>query len=270
MNRLLKISRYLNHHRLESSQSSWVREQYAVLSTALKIARIERADKKVICNACGWSGQQFLDFHSGYDHVYRNAICAGCLSHPRHRSYNFVIKNIFASIGASKKIRVLHFAPELQIEQLLRAFPQVDYLSVDIDYRRAMRREDITALSFPDNAFDVIICIHVFEHIDNDKRAMQEVCRVLKPGGVALLDVPIDETRSETFEDPTITDPAERTKAYWQWDHVRLYGNDYGQKLAAAGFEVEKRYLIKELGEEAVKRHGLEVVPNYICRKRQQ
>lgn len=267
MRRLIQVSRYLNHHHLESNQLSWFGTQYTVLSTALKIARIEGADKQVICNACGWTGKRFLDFHSGYDHVYQNAVCGGCLSHPRHRSYSFVIKSLFSNLDSSKKIRVLHFAPEPQVEQLLRAYPQVDYLSVDIDYRKAMRREDITALSFSDNAFDVIICIHVFEHIDNDRKAMQEVFRVLKPGGIALLDVPIDETCDETFEDPSITDPQERTKAYWQWDHVRLYGNDYGRKLMSAGFEVEKHYLIRELGEEVIRRHGLEVTPNYVCRK---
>jgi len=219
---------------------------------------------------CGWTGRRFLDFHSGYGHVYEKAICGGCLSHPRHRSYDFVIRNIFSRLSASGKSRVLHFAPESQLEQRLRAHPQVDYLSVDIDYRKAMRKEDVTALSFPDNTFDVIVCIHVFEHIDNDEKAMREVFRVLKPDGVALLDVPIDETREETFEDPTIVDPAERTKAYWQWDHVRLYGNDYGCKLEAAGFTVEKRYLIRELGEEVIKWNGLEVTPNYICRKSMQ
>lgn len=267
MHRLLRISRYLNHHQLQSGQSSWLGQQYKILSTALKIVRVEGADKHVVCNACGWTGSQFLDFHSGYGHVYRNAICAGCLSHPRHRSYNFVIKDLFSKLDMAKKIRVLHFAPEPQIEKLLRAYPQVDYLSVDIDYRRAMRKEDITALSFSDNTFDVIICIHVFEHINNDKKAMQEVCRVLKPGGLALLDVPIDESRDVTYEDATIVDPVERTNAFWQWDHVRLYGNDYGQKLQAAGFDVERRYLIRELGEAVVRQHGLEVTPNYVCRK---
>jgi len=266
MNRLLKISRYLNHHRLQSGRYSWIGQQYQLISTALTVARVEKATG-VRCNACGWVGERFLDFHSGYGHIYKNAICAGCLSHPRHRSYSYVISNIFSQMDLSKKTKVLHFAPELQIEQLLRANSQVDYLSVDIDYRRAMRREDITALSFADNAFDLIVCIHVFEHIVNDKKAMQEGFRVLKPGGIALLDVPIDETRDETFEDPSITDPVERTKAYWQWDHVRLYGNDYGHKLRDVGFTVEKRYLIQELGESVVATHGLEVTPNYICRK---
>jgi len=115
--------------------------------------------------------------------------------------------------------------------------------------------------------FDVVICIHVFEHIDNDRSAMREICRVLKPGGIALLDVPIDETRDETFEDPSIIDPVERTKAYWQWDHVRLYGKDYARKLRDAGFTVEERQLIRELGEAVIIENGLEVAPSFICSK---
>jgi len=112
-----------------------------------------------------------------------------------------------------------------------------DYLSVDIDGSKAMRRADITKLDFPDNHFDAIVCNHVLEHVPSDRLAMSELYRVLKPdGGWASLQVP--RTESLTDEDPAIIDPQERLKRFNQEDHVRLYGKDYFDRLREAGFRV--------------------------------
>jgi SAM-dependent methyltransferase len=266
--RLMRASSYANYNRLSTGRYSKLSTAAILAAGALEAwSSSSKAGRSegVECNICHWHGRRFIDFHTGYGHVYRDAVCPSCFSHPRHRSYAFVLNEIFS--GTRNRQKVLHFAPEPQITHLLRAYGNIDYLSVDIDHRRAMRKEDILNLSFKDNAFDVIICIHVFEHIDEDEQAMREVYRVLKPNGIALLDVPIDWDRAQTYEDPTVTTPEARTREFWQWDHVRLYGRDYPNQLRAAGFVVEERQYINALGETAAVRYGLELMPSFVCSK---
>jgi SAM-dependent methyltransferase len=266
--RLMRVSNYANYNRLSTGRYSKFGAAAILAAGALEAwSSSSRSDrnKNVECNICRWRGRRFIDFHTGYGHVYRDAMCPVCFSHPRHRSYAFVLNQLFS---AGRRIgKVLHFAPEPQIVQLLRTYRNIDYLSVDIDHRRAMRKEDILNLSFPENSFDVIICIHIFEHIDDDAKAMKEVYRVLKPNGIALLDVPIDWEREQTYEDPAVTTPEARTREFWQWDHVRLYGRDYPSKLRATGFSVEESTYIHALGEAMIRRHGLELMPSFVCYK---
>lgn len=99
-----------------------------------------------------------------------------------------------------------------------------------------MVRMDITQIDFPDNSFDVIYCSHVLEHVVDDRQAMQEFYRVLRPGGWAVLLVPI--TADQTFEDPAIVSPQDRLQMFGQADHVRRYGPDFVDRLKDAGFEV--------------------------------
>jgi SAM-dependent methyltransferase len=98
---------------------------------------------------------------------------------------------------------------------------------------------DVTELPFGDASFDVIICSHVFEHVPDDTTAMSELLRVLAPTGWAILDAPVDDSRQLTDEDPSVTSASQRRKRLGQWDHVRLYGRDYPDRLRAAGLEVD-------------------------------
>ena len=127
---------------------------------------------------------------------------------------------------------------------------------------------DVHDIPFDDNSFDVIMCNHVLEHVEDDHKVMSEFFRVMKKGGWGIFQVPIDTSREETFDDPSITDPKEREKYYWQADHVRLYGNDYGKKLAAVGFDVIEDNFINELSQKEVERYALpkgELI--YYCKK---
>ena len=164
-------------------------------------------------------------------------------------------------------IRLLHFAPEASLTALLRSYKNVDYLSVDINPAHAMQKEDITKLSFPDKSFDRVLCIHVLEHIEDDRKAMSEILRVLKSDGCAILDVPIDYGREQTYEDASIQTPEARTKAFWQGDHVRLYGRDFSQRLEAAGFAVQEDPYFDSLGQDVISRHGLQPTPFFLCTK---
>lgn len=269
MQKLLRVARHTRHHAITTNKSAAIPKWGQLISGILDARSAYKSvadNQRVECNLCGWSGNHFVDFHVGYDYVFEKSVCPQCFSHPRHRSYKYTLDRIISEFP-QEKIKVLHFAPERIITELLMNNPKIDYLSVDIDHRRAMRKEDITKLSFKDNQFDLIMCIHVLEHIDDDKKAMQELLRVLKPNGKALLDVPIDATRTITYEDKNITTPEARTKAFWQWDHVRLYGLDFPSKLREAGFTVIEDNHIKQKGAEIIRQQGLEETTNYIGTK---
>lgn len=166
-----------------------------------------------------------------------NARCPVCGSLERHRLvwlYLIERTNLLTEHPSPKKL--LHIAPEHIIAKRLRPELGIDYLSADLTSRQAMIQMDITDIPMPDDAFNVIICNHVLEHIVADSTAIQEVFRVLEPGGWALLQVPIKgET---TIEDPSVQTPEERLRVFGQRDHVRRYGRDYPNRLMTAGFNV--------------------------------
>jgi SAM-dependent methyltransferase len=194
-----------------------------------------------------------------------DVICPGCELHERHRALWLYLEhrtNLF-----SAHLRVLHFAPEPVLQERLAAQPNLDYLSADLDSPTAMAQFDITRIPYADDAFDVILCSHVLEHVPDDRLAMRELLRVLSPTGWALLLVPIDRSRPETYEDPAVVTPEERARAYWQHDHVRLYGRDFAERLRAAGFAVTVDPYIRELDEETSRRHGLAGHDMFVCRK---
>ena len=144
-----------------------------------------------------------------------------------------------------RPVRLLHLAPEYCIYRRLSAAPGVSYCAGDFEARRyAFARGivglDATALPYPDSRFDAVLANHVLEHVGDDWRALAEIRRVLRPGGFAILQVPVAQRLAVTREDPSIVDPEEREAAYGQWDHVRLYGLDYPSRLEKAGFEVHE------------------------------
>lgn len=204
----------------------------------------------VLCNICGWEGNEFHAFDSGEGRQTEKTMCPECFSQPRHRSNYILLEETFPT---DRPIKVLHFAPELCMASYFLSLENVEYLSVDLDPERAMQKEDITNLSFPDNSFDFIYCSHILEHVPDENKAMKELYRVLKPGGFSIIDVPIDYNREITYEDSTIVSPQDRAKEYWQWDHVRLYGKDFGKKLENVGFSIEYNQSIKELGWKPIK-----------------
>jgi SAM-dependent methyltransferase len=162
--------------------------------------------------------------------------------------------------------RLLHIAPEQCFHERFRKMKNLDYVTGDINSPIADHHFDLHDIPFPENSFDVIFCNHVLEHVRDDHRCMQELHRVLRPGGWAIMQVPVDYSRAETLEDPTLTTPEEREKYYWQKDHVRLYGRDYPQRLTQAGFSVEQNTLASQLSEaERYRLQRKEVL--YVCRK---
>lgn len=184
-----------------------------------------------------------------------NAQCPCCGALERHRLIWIYFRertNLF-----SAKLKMLHVAPEGQLSKLLSGHPNITYLTADIVPGQAMVQMDITDIQYADNSFDVIYASHVLEHIPDDLKAMQELRRVLKPDGWAVLQVPI--IGESTIEDPNITSPDDREAIFGQHDHVRRYGRDgiYKQRLEKAGFIVFVDSYVRTLCEEKIKRYGL-------------
>lgn len=159
-------------------------------------------------------------------------------------------------LNPSKNIRLLHVAPEKNLQKVLKAFSKIKYISGDLNPLVADRKIDITNINFENDYFDFIICNHVLEHIVDDQKAMRELFRVLKPEGFAILQVPISKKAKETFEDFSITSPEERKIYFGQKDHVRIYGKDYKERLESVGFKVNLYDIKNDLSIQDVKKYG--------------
>ncbi|HTL10313.1 MAG TPA: methyltransferase domain-containing protein [Chitinophagaceae bacterium] len=207
--------------------------------------------KGFTCNFCGHQYERFVPEYpnknaapvlaqanviAGYG---KNVYCPHCMSKNRER----LLRAVFESDLPVKGKRILQFSPEKHLFRYLSAHASVTtadllpgfYKGIDKNVQQA----DATQLLQADNSFDVIVANHILEHIPNDTQAMQEMYRVLKPGGFAVLQVPFSETLHQTIEDPGIHDPVLQERRFGQHDHVRIYAlNDYIARLQSAGFTV--------------------------------
>jgi SAM-dependent methyltransferase len=208
-------------------------------------------DPEVECPCCGWHGDRFLGFSGRMD-----ARCPSCRSLERHRSLALYLKQE-TPLFSGQPIRLLHFAPEPSVVRLFRDQSNIDYVTTDLSMRHVSIRMDFTDLLFKNGVFDWVICSHVLEHIPDDRQALRELRRVMKPSGVAIIILPVDLDLATTKEDPEITTRMERARAFGQADHVRVCGRDYGNRIASEGFTVTERHYYEELPENEVRRYGL-------------
>ena len=220
--------------------------------------------KKVTCPICDISYRKFLPY--GRLKTRSNALCPDSLSLERHRLMWLYLNektNFFTA-----DLKVLHIAPEICFLDKFKAMKNLDYTTADLESPLADVKMDVHDIPFNENSFDVVFCNHVMEHVDDDIKAMSEIYRVMKPRGWAIIQSPQDYSREATLEDPSITDPKERERIYWQSDHVRLYGLDYGRRLEKAGFKVTEDKFVTQLPKETVKKFALpakEII--YFCEK---
>lgn len=188
---------------------------------------------------------------------YRYTLCPRCHSLDRERLIYYYIKNKTNILHSQKSIKLLHIAPERNLQKVFRASSNLKYISGDLNPLVADRKIDITNINFKDNYFDFIVGSHVLEHIQDDRKAMSELFRVLRIGGKAILQVPISKYNERTFEDFSIISQKEREKCFGQKDHVRIYGKDYKERLESVGFKVELYDIKKDLSIKDIKRFGL-------------
>ena len=223
-----------------------------IKSSWLEVRRFYYTGNRYECPVCGHHFRKMLS--GGFDLPvlkekqivgggYReNDVCPYCLSTDRDRLIYLYLK--YESDFFNQPQTVLHIAPEPALFRIfnkldnLHYFPATKYTE-GLYYGSGIQTADLLDLQFETGTFDWVICNHVLEHIPNDQLAMQEIFRVLKPWGQAILQVPYSPILKKTFEDPTITSRADREKYFGQFDHVRIYGTDYTSRLESAGFHVE-------------------------------
>ena len=235
----------------------------------------------------GKSFRMFLPY--GYGTQRNNVLSPSTLSLERHRLLWLYLQNetdFFQSelvsdspVTKNKRIKlrdaeinsalkVLHFAPEQEFYKRFKKQTNIDYTTTDLLSPLADVKADICNLPFEDNTYDIIFCNHVLEHIPDDTKAMQELYRVLKPGGMGIFQIPQDLSRATTFSDDTILDQKERAKIFGQYDHVRVYGRDYFDTLRSIGFKVVEEDYTNKIAPELVDKYCLakgEIIP--VCFK---
>lgn len=216
------------------------------------------------CNFCGAKLKEFT--YRGVDSEViqklkivpagrRQVTCPFCASYDRDRLLWLFLQH---RTDLTKVKTILHMAPEETIASKLRSFENIEYMSGDLDPALAMMKVDVTDIPFPDSHFDAILCNHVLEHVPDDSLAMRELLRVTKPGGWAVLQVPIGIKLDHTIEDIECHDEAERLARFGQIDHFRVYAKeDYVARLRKAGWQVEVVDLISEISEEDLRRLSL-------------
>jgi SAM-dependent methyltransferase len=194
-----------------------------------------------------------------------HARCPECGSLERHR-LDWVLFRDHTNLFDGKPKMMLHVAPERFLAVRLCQVRNLAYLSADLNSKRAAVCMDITQIKFPDDVFDVIYCSHVLEHIPNDRQAIAELYRVLKPDGWAVLQVPLSVAK--TYENPAIVAPEERKKHFGQWDHVRACGPDYIERMRAAGFAAQQIGATDLIQERDCNRMGIQTGRLiFFCRK---
>ncbi len=212
----------------------------------------------------GKSFRMFLPY--GYGTQRNNVLSPSTLSLERHRLLWLYLQNETDFFTAPKK--VLHFAPEQAFYSRFRQQKNLEYTTTDLLSPLADVKADICNLPFDDNTYDLILCNHVLEHIPDDTKAMQELYRVLKPGGMGIFQIPQDLSRATTYADDSILDPKERAAIFGQYDHVRVYGRDYFDKLRRIGFKVIEEDYTVTIHPELVEKYCLapgEIIP--VCYK---
>lgn len=225
-----------------------------VAGTGVKVMGLFYLGNAVTCPVCGHHYRSFLPY--GRINPRPNALCPNCLSLERHRLIWLYLKEKTGFFD--KPQQVLHIAPEACFIRRFERLHGDGYITADLESPLAKVKMDIHEMPLADNTFDVVLCNHVLEHVDSDLKAMQEIYRVLKPGGFAILQVPffypIPDT---TYEDFSITDPRAREKAFGQDDHVRMYGHDYPERIRAAGLTPIEDKFVMGLSAEEQQRYGL-------------
>ncbi|MEX2643136.1 MAG: class I SAM-dependent methyltransferase [Acetobacterales bacterium] len=233
------------------------RYHWAVRSWA---ARAVHRGSQRYCPCCDSRVRRFRPY--GQD-PRADARCPVCGALERHRLLALLLRRrseLLDGLG-----QVLHVAPEGPVERVLRGAVRNRYVSIDLAPEHVMAQADITRLPFRDASFDAVYCSHVMEHVPDDRTALAEMRRVLRPGGWAVFQVPV--RGDTTVEDPSVTDPEERLRLFGQRDHVRIYGHDFANRLAQARFRVRVERPQYDLPSEAVERYAL--LPDeeiFLCR----
>lgn len=220
---------------------SWLQRTAGWAVPVMGLAYVGRGRE---CPMCGAKRRKFLPY--GYVTSREDALCPSCLSLERHRLIWLWLERHSSLFDSHPTL--LHIAPEVSLMCHFKRHYKghTGYITADLESPLADMHFDVQHIPMKDRSVDVVICNHLLEHVEDDAMALNELYRIMRPGGWGIMLVPEDRSRAVTFEDDTITDPKERTRLFGQYDHRRLYGRDYDDRLRRAGFEVE-RIAVEEL-----------------------
>jgi SAM-dependent methyltransferase len=221
----------------------------AARALRLRLRLLRHRGDRVHCPLCGHSFDTFKDAPNR-----PNAVCWRCGAQERHRAQWLLLRQRPELLRHAESL--LHLAPEWSLRRQLAATPGLRYVTADLHDPAADLKLDLQATRLPDASFDAVICSHVLEHVPDDHAAMYELRRITRRW--CLVMVPLDLGRARTLEDPAITTPQERERAYWQHDHVRLYAPDIEQRLRKASFQIERIEPEREFGAATMTRCRLE------------
>jgi Methyltransferase domain len=197
-----------------------------------------------------------------------NSTCPYCGSTDRERLLYSYFKDKTNLFKLNKRINLLHIAPEKNLQKKLKENKFISYYGADLNSPLATIRLDIRKTKFANDFFDVIVCSHVLEHINEDKMAMEEIYRILKKGGWSILQVPISHKLPTTIEDPSVKNPEERFILFGQKDHVRIYGKDYAQRLKKVGFKVTVDNFAAKMNQDDRKKNLINKEEDiFLCKK---
>ena len=196
---------------------------------------------------------RFLSY--GYKKIRKNALCPGTLSLERHRLLWLYLEKETNFLNSN--LKVLHVAPEQVFYKKFKKLKNWEYFTFDLNSPIADIKGDLTSTNFKDESFDLIICNHVLEHIEDDKSALNEIYRILKFNGISILQVPINVKRENTFEDLSINSEIKREEYFGQYDHVREYGLDFKDRVEKAGFKLKMINYSKKISQDLIIKYGL-------------
>ena len=226
---------------------------YSYLKWHERFALIKNFGFRYKCPFCGYHAKKMLPIGADFKVIYekeivgcgkRNAECLKCKSTDKERLVYTYLQSINFFDNPNKT--VLHMAPEPNLSKQFFKHKFKEYVCGDFFapgyenvYPSYVKNINILDIPYSKEYFDVVICNHVLEHIEEDLQGMSEIYRVLKRGGFAILQVPISFKLKKTYEDSKIINPKEREEAFGQHDHVRIYGLDYFDRLKKIGFDTE-------------------------------
>ncbi len=235
-------------------------------SAKRKIKLMQHSGDRFTCPLCGYKCKDFAPFGLEFPVIeerqivgagLRDALCYSCGSTDRERLVFLYLKNKTNLFEEPEKKRILHMAPEKNLTSIMLKSGFERYVCGDLfmegySYPDHVQNMNVLNIPYEDDFFDLVICNHLLEHVPDDRAAMKELHRVLKSNGMGILQVPISLNSPQTFEDFSVTDPQQREIVFGQFDHLRIYGQDYPDRLSEAGFVVERSNYASEYSRYGV------------------
>ncbi|WP_028235546.1 oligosaccharide flippase family protein [Pseudobutyrivibrio sp. MD2005] len=168
-----------------------------------------------------------------YHKIDQYVICPVCGSLPRHRILVSYFEKHKTDLEGK---RILYFAQEKSVKMWMSR-NGISSTTADL-FGKADLQIDIQATGLASDSFDIIICNHVLEHVENYAKALDELRRIIKPDGFAILSFPVDPKLATVYEDSSIITKEDRIINFGQNDHLRVFGMDSKELLEKAGFNV--------------------------------